>query len=309
MESLQKLEFEVNNNINSKVSLCQGYITKLNVNAIVNSVNKTLIGGGHVNGAIHKAAQPGLTDGCQKLNGCETAECKVTLGYKLPAKYVFHTLNLRDKNGYELNDFYKSCLLKVLAYNAKSIAFCCGPIDIPGFHPREAAKIALATVRLWLESNHSSIDHVIFCANENTDYEIYKDLMSTVYFLQSKYHLTNINMKESSNTDCVVNKKSVEISNELGQSLLGVQIYPNFGQNSESESFAGRSKRISSKVDFSIIRDPNIPLGLVNYGENVCFFNSVIQVLYSLSVFRDYINKLRPPVKGVAMKIKTFSVK
>ena len=122
----------------------------------------------------------------------------------------------------------------------------------------------------------------------------------------SNYHLTNINMKESSNTDCVVNKKSVEISNELGQSLLGVQIYPNFGQNSESESFAGRSKRISSKVDFSIIRDPNIPLGLVNYGENVCFFNSVIQVLYSLSVFRDYINKLRPPAKGVAMKIKSL---
>ena len=130
--------------------------------------------------------------------------------------------------------------------------------------------------------------------------------MSTVYFTVSGYYLTNINMKESSNTDCVVNKKSVEISNELGQSLLGVQIYPNFGQNSESESFAGRSKRISSKVDFSIIRDPNIPLGLVNYGENVCFFNSVIQVLYSLSVFRDYINKLRPPVKGVAMKIKNL---
>ena len=71
--------------------------------------------------------------------------------------------------------------------------------------------------------------------------------MSTVYFPVSKYHLTNINMKESSNTDCVVNKKSVEISNELGQSLLGKQFYSSFGQNSESESFAGRSKRISSK--------------------------------------------------------------
>ena len=111
--------------------------------------------------------------------------------------------------------------------------------------------------------------------------------MFTVYFPVSKYHLTNINMKESAKTDCVVNKKSVEISNELGQSLLGVQIYPNFGQNSESESFAGRSKSISKKLDFNIIRDPCIPLGLVNYGENVCFFNSVIQVLYSLSVSRD----------------------
>ena len=71
--------------------------------------------------------------------------------------------------------------------------------------------------------------------------------MCTVYFPVSKYHLTNINMKESSNTDCVVNKKSVEISNKLGQSLLGKQIYPNFGQNSESESFAGRSKELVAK--------------------------------------------------------------
>ena len=130
--------------------------------------------------------------------------------------------------------------------------------------------------------------------------------MSTVSFPVSEYHLTNINMKERSNTDCVLNKKSVEVSNELGQSLLGVQIYPNFRQNSESESFGGRPKRISSKVDFNIIKDPNIPLGLINYGENVCFFNSVIQVQYSLSLFRDYINKLRPPVNGVAMKIKNL---
>ena len=116
--------------------------------------------------------------------------------------------------------------------------------------------------------------------------------MSIVYFPVSKYHLTNIIMKESSNTDCVVNKKSVEISNELDQSLLGVQIYPNFGQNSESESFAGRSKRISSKVDFNIIRDSNIPLGLVNYWENVCFFNSsyksYILCQYLEIVLRNY---------------------
>ena len=123
VESLQTLEFVVNNDINSKISLYQGDITKINVDAIVNSVNKTLIGGGCVNGAIHEAALPGLIDECQKLNGCETGECKVTLGYKLPVKYVFYILNLRYKNGFKLNDFYKSCLQKVLAYNVKSIAF------------------------------------------------------------------------------------------------------------------------------------------------------------------------------------------
>ena len=189
----------------------------------MNSVNKRLIGGGGIDGVIHEATGPGLIDECQKLNGCETDECKVTLGYKLPAKYVFHTVRLRDKNDYKLNDFYKSCLQKVLAYNVKSIVFCCGAIDISGFNPREPAKMALATVRLWLESNHSSIDRVIFCTFENGDYEMYKDLMSNVYFLVSKYHLTNIYMKENSSTDCVLNVKSVEISNELVQSL-GLQI-------------------------------------------------------------------------------------
>ena len=162
-ESLQKLEFEVNNDVNVKVSLCQGDITKLNVDVIVNSVNKTLTVVGAIDGAIHEAAGPGLVDECQKLNVCETGECKVTLGHKLPAKYVFHTVRLRDKNDYKLNDFYKSCLEKVLAYNVKSIAFCCGAIGIPGFDPSEAAEMALATIRLWLESNHFSIDCYFLC--------------------------------------------------------------------------------------------------------------------------------------------------
>ena len=119
--------------------------------------------------------------------------------------------------------------------------------------------MALTTVRLWLESNHSSLDHVTFCTYENADYEIYKDLMSTVYFPVSKYNLTNIYMKENSNTDSVANMKSDEISHELGQSLSILQIYPNFAQKSESESLAERSKRISRKVDFNVVRDANIP--------------------------------------------------
>ena len=85
--------------------------------------------------------------------------------------------------------------------------------------------------------------------------------------------MANIYTKENSNTDCVVNVKSVKISNELGQSLPGLQIYPNFAKNSESESLAGISKRISNKVYFNVIRQPNILLGLTNYGEIICFFN------------------------------------
>ena len=85
--------------------------------------------------------------------------------------------------------------------------------------------MTLATIRLWLESNHSSIDLAIFCTHENNaDYELYKDLMSTVYFPVPKYHLTIIYVKENSNTDCVVNVKIVKIRNEPGQSLPGLQI-------------------------------------------------------------------------------------
>ena len=222
---------------------------------------------------------------------------------------MFHTVGLRDKKDYKLNDFYKSCLQKLFGDNVKSIAFCCVAVGVPGFDPRKAAKMVLATVRLWLESNHSSIDHVTFCTLENADYEIYKDLVSSVYFPVSNYHLTNIYMKENSNTDFVVNWKSVEISNELGESLPGLQIYPNFAQNHESESLGGRSKRINSKVDFNVIRDPNIPLGLINYAENVCFFKSAIHVLYSLLVCRNYIKKSQPSVKGVAMNIKNLFTK
>ena len=82
------MKFEVNNDINVNVSFCQGDITKLNVDVIVNSLNKTLTVGGGIDGATHEAAGPGLIDECQKFNFCETGECKVTLGHKLPAKCV-----------------------------------------------------------------------------------------------------------------------------------------------------------------------------------------------------------------------------
>ena len=92
--------------------------------------------------------------------------------------------------------------------------------------------------------------------------------------------------------------KNFEISDELGQNLSGWQIC--LSTESPKES----SRRFSEKVDFNVLKDPNIPLGLINNGENVCFFDSVIQVLYCLPLFRHYMNKLGPPVKGVVMKIR-----
>ena len=162
LESLQKVKFEVNDDINSKVSLCHGDITKTNVDAIVNAANETLISGGGIYEAIHEAAGPELLHECQKLNGCETGDCKVTFGYKLRANYVFHTVRPRDKNYIKLKDCYKTCLQDILTYDVKSIAFCCIATGISEFDQKKAAEVALATVRPWLESNHSSVDLSFF---------------------------------------------------------------------------------------------------------------------------------------------------
>ena len=121
--TLQKVKFEVNSDVNSEVSLCQGDITKVNVDAIVNAANETLISGGGTYEVIREAAGPGLLQECQKLNGCETGACKVTLGYKLPVCYVFHIIRPIDENDIKLKDCYKSCLQNVLNYNVKSVAF------------------------------------------------------------------------------------------------------------------------------------------------------------------------------------------
>ena len=142
------MKFEVNNDTNSKVCLCQGDITKINADAVVNATSETLISEGNTDGAIDEAAVPELLHECQKLNACETGDCKVTSGYKLPANYVFHTVRPRNKYDIKLKDCYKSCLQNVLTYDVKSIAFCCVATGICGFDQRKAAEIALATGRL-----------------------------------------------------------------------------------------------------------------------------------------------------------------
>lgn len=122
------MEYEVNNDIKSKVSLCQINITKFKVHAIMHSVNKTLTVGRGIDQAIHEVAGPGLLDECQD---------------------VFYTVRPTVKNDSKLNECYKSCLQNILAYNVKSVSFCCGAIGIRRFNPRKAAKMELATIRLW----------------------------------------------------------------------------------------------------------------------------------------------------------------
>ena len=184
--------FSVNPDINAKVSLYKGDITKLKVDAIMNAANEALLGGLGIDKAIHKAGGTQLRKECEKFPEirpgirCDAGECKITKSYgKLPANYVFHTVGPRDQNNQKLKDCYESCLHNVLTYdgnNIKSIAFCCLATGIFGFDRSKAAEIALNTVRVWLECNHLSVDRVIFCTYETEDFDIYKDLMSSVYF-------------------------------------------------------------------------------------------------------------------------------
>lgn len=111
-----------------------------------------------------------MFDENQKVNGCETGECKVVVDYKVPANYMFHIVRPKHNIDHKLCKCYKNCLEKFVTYNTNFIAFCCLTTGIYGFDQMKATEMALSTVRFWLESNHSSVDHIIFCTHEKGDY-------------------------------------------------------------------------------------------------------------------------------------------
>nr|XP_055025943.1 ADP-ribose glycohydrolase MACROD2 isoform X6 [Misgurnus anguillicaudatus] len=170
-----------------KVSLYKGDITILEVDAIVNAANSSLLGGGGVDGCIHRAAGHLLVAECQSLNGCETGNAKITCGYDLPAKYVIHTVgpiargHLGQTQKDDLESCYKTTLKLVKDLNLRSVAFPCISTGIYGFPNEPAAEIALKTAKDWIKSNMNKIDRVIFCVFLETDYEIYKRKMSEFF--------------------------------------------------------------------------------------------------------------------------------
>ncbi|MBN2893534.1 MAG: O-acetyl-ADP-ribose deacetylase [Bacteroidales bacterium] len=163
------------------LEIYKGDITKLLVDAIVNAANNSLLGGGGVDGAIHKAAGKELLSECKTLNGCATGDAKITKAYKLPAKFVIHTVGPVWKNGnYNeeklLESAYKRSLEIASENNVKTIAFPNISTGIYGFPKVKAAEIAINTVKNFGESN-SSIEKVIFAVFDNENFEIYKDII------------------------------------------------------------------------------------------------------------------------------------
>jgi len=182
-----KLKVDIRNDLNPKISLFTGDITSLEIDSIANAANESLLGGGGVDGAIHSASGRRLRSECELLNGCQCGEAKLTCGYKLPARYVLHTVGPRGEKPDKLRSCYTSCLELMKEHGLASVAFPCISTGIFGYPNENAAKEALGTIRSWLENNEEyakKIDRVIMCLFLKKDVEIYQEQMQMFFPLE-----------------------------------------------------------------------------------------------------------------------------
>lgn len=169
-----------------KISIVSGDITKINtVQAIVNAANTSLLGGGGVDGAIHRAAGKGLVMECSKLNGCKTGDAKITGAYNLPCDYVIHTVGpVWNDGNYDEPKKLASCYrrsLEVAAENSvKTIAFPGISIGVYRYPIHEATKIALNTVLGFLENNPNTIDKVVFVLIDDYIFDEYNSVFNSI---------------------------------------------------------------------------------------------------------------------------------
>lgn len=169
----------------SRIKLIQGDITTLQVDAIVNAANSSLLGGGGVDGAIHRAGGPQILEECKQIRnrqgGCKTGEAVITSGGKLKAKHVIHTVgpvwNGGNKNEEPLlANAYRNSLQLAVENNINTIAFPNISTGIYGFPKTRAAEIAIDTVDQFLQTNES-IQEVIFCCFDEENTSLYKQLL------------------------------------------------------------------------------------------------------------------------------------
>jgi O-acetyl-ADP-ribose deacetylase len=166
-----------------KIEMLRGDITTMNVDAIVNAANKSLLGGGGVDGAIHRAAGPELLAECRSLGGCETGDAKITRGYSLKARHVIHTVGpvYRGGNSGEprlLESCYRRCFEVANENGLSSLAFPSISTGAYGYPIAEASKIALKTTLAQLE-RFPDINRVVFVLFSDSDMEIYRKNLQT----------------------------------------------------------------------------------------------------------------------------------
>ena len=177
--------------INQCVALYRGDITRLRGDAVVNAANTTLLGGGGIDGAIHRAAGPQLLAECRTLGGCATGAAKMTGGYNLPARHVVHTVGPVGENEPALRSCYTSVLGLVRAHGLQTVAVCGISTGIYGYPVEKAARVALDTVRRWLErrENRVRVQRIVFVTFTQHETDVYNQLMP-LYFPPSDLPLS-----------------------------------------------------------------------------------------------------------------------
>lgn len=165
-----------------RIEIAVGDITELDVDAIVNAANASLLGGGGVDGAIHRAAGPMLLDECRGLGGCKTGQAKVTGGYQLRARHVIHTVGPVWKGGDENEDgllasCYRESLALARSLEASSLAFPCISTGVYRFPKERAARIALDTVHAEL-ARHARPERIYLCCFSEPDADVYRAAMA-----------------------------------------------------------------------------------------------------------------------------------
>jgi O-acetyl-ADP-ribose deacetylase len=171
--------------VKSKIEVLKTDITTLEVDAIVNAANSSLLGGGGVDGAIHRAAGPELLKECRTLGGCATGHAKITRAYRLPAKHVIHTVGPVWNGGRQgepelLASCYRNSLSLALEHNIKTIAFPAISCGIYGYPVDAACEIAIRETADLL-AREETIERVIFACFENEVFQAYSNAMRTVY--------------------------------------------------------------------------------------------------------------------------------
>jgi len=166
-----------------KIDVLQGDITELSVDAIVNAANHSLLGGGGVDGAIHRAAGPGLLAECKTIGGCPTGEARLTRGYQLHAKYVIHTVGPvysgRPKDSQLLASCYRNCLNLANANGICSIAFPAVSCGVYGYPVSDACRIAIDSTLLFLKEP-AHLQRIVFILSSAENRKIYEDCISEI---------------------------------------------------------------------------------------------------------------------------------
>ena len=167
--------------ISNRIEVVEGDITKQTVDAIVNAANTTLLGGGGVDGAIHRAAGPELLEECRKLDGCVTGQAKITKAYRLPAKSVIHTVGPIWRDGRHGEDellasCYRSCFALAEEHGVRTIAFPSISTGAYGFPMDRAARIAVRETKKFLEG-HTSVERVLLVCFGKSACEIHSQAL------------------------------------------------------------------------------------------------------------------------------------